>query len=238
MTIAIDGPAGAGKSTVARGAARQLGYAYIDTGALYRSIALAALRAGVPPGDEASVTALLPRVALDVRYIDNTQHVYLDGEDVSEAIRDPKVSLATSCVSKYKAVRAFLLQTQRDLAHARDSILDGRDIGTVVLPNADVKVFLTAQPEERARRRWEEQKARGVTDPFETVLAEVLARDAQDMNRAESPLRPAPDSVLLDTTNMDLDESVQALLAIIAQHHSIPWLPLGGAPAAAGERVK
>ena len=223
MTIAIDGPAGAGKSTVARGAAQALGYAYIDTGALYRAVALAALRAGVSSGDEAAVSALLPQIELGVDYDSSgAQHVYLGGMDVSADIRAPEVSMATSDVSKYKAVRAFLLQLQRDLAYARDSILDGRDIGTVVLPNADVKVFLTAQPEERARRRWEEQKARGIGDPYEKVLAEVLARDGQDMSRAEAPLRPADDSTLLDTTGMDLGESIQALLNIIKTKEGCP----------------
>jgi len=215
MTIAIDGPAGAGKSTIARAAAQALGYTYIDTGAMFRAVALAVLRAGISPHDEAAATALLPGVVLNVRYIEGAQQVYLGGEDVSAAIRAPDVTMATSEVSKYKAVRLFLLQKQRDLACAQDSILDGRDIGTVVLPDADIKIYLTADPKERAHRRWEEQKAKGMNDPYEKVLAEVLARDDKDMNRAEAPLRPAEDSILLDTTHMSVEESTQALLDII-----------------------
>jgi len=200
--IAIDGPAGAGKSTVARGAARCLGYAYIDTGALYRGIGVSVMRLGIDPKDKAAVADSLP--------------VPIDATD---AIRTPEASLAASDVAAVPEVRAFLLQKQRDLAHAQNSILDGRDIGTVVLPNADVKIFLTAKPEERARRRWQQQKSKGVTDPYEKVLAEVLARDAQDMNRAQAPLRPAEDSVLLDTTGMTVAQSVQALLDIIKSHN-------------------
>ena len=215
MTIAIDGPAGAGKSTIARGAAQALGYAYIDTGALYRSVALAILRAGISTDDELAVEAFLPQVALAVRFVDGAQCVFLGQEDVSEAIRAPVVSMATSDTSKYRAVRAFLMQTQRDLAYAQDSILDGRDIGTVVLPAADVKIYLTADPKERARRRWQEQKARGIDDSYDKVLAEVLTRDEQDMNRTESPLSPAEDSILLDNTGMDVEQSVCALLHII-----------------------
>ena len=198
MTIAIDGPAGAGKSTIARAAAQALGYTYIDTGALYRGIGVSVMRLGIDTKDRAAVAACLP-VPIDT----------------TDAIRTPEASLAASDVAAVPEVRAFLLQKQRDLAYAQDSILDGRDIGTVVLPDADVKIFLTAQPEERARRRWLEQKARGVEDPYEKVLGEVLARDAQDMNRAEAPLRPAGDSILLDTTGMDIEQSVRALLEII-----------------------
>lgn len=215
MTIAIDGPAGAGKSSIARRAAELLGFAYIDTGALYRSVALAVLRAGISTQDEAAVEALLPHVVLDVQYIGGEQHVLLSGEDVSDAIREPEVSMATSDTSKFRAVRAFLLQLQRDLAAAQDSILDGRDIGTVVLPDADLKIFLTAAPEERARRRWKQQQDKGINQPYEAVLAEVLARDDQDMNRANAPLRPSEDSVTLDNTGMVLEESVQALLHMI-----------------------
>ena len=202
MTIAIDGPAGAGKSTIARAAAQALGYAYIDTGAMYRGIGVSVMRLRIDTKDKAAVAACLPVP------IDTTQ-----------AIRTPEASLAASDVAAIPEVRAFLLQKQRDLAHAQNSILDGRDIGTVVLPNADVKIFLTAKPEERARRRWQQQKSKGVTDPYEKVLAEVLARDAQDMNRAQAPLRPAEDSVLLDTTGMTVAQSVQALLDIIKSHN-------------------
>ncbi|MCL1951306.1 MAG: (d)CMP kinase [Oscillospiraceae bacterium] len=199
MIVAIDGPAGAGKSTVARGAARALGYTYIDTGALYRGIGVSVMRLGVDTKDKEAVAACLP-VPIDA----------------TEAIRTPEASMAASDVGAVPAVRAYLLEVQRDMARRADNcILDGRDIGTVVLPNADVKVFLTARPGERARRRWEEQKAKGVADPYEKVLAEVLARDEQDSSRAAAPLRPAEDSILLDTTDMGLDESIQALLTII-----------------------
>ena len=196
MIIAIDGPAGAGKSTVARGAARALGYTYIDTGALYRGIGVSVMRLGIDTKDREAVAACLP-VPIDT----------------TEAIRTPEASMAASDVAAIPAVRAYLLEMQRDMARrAENCILDGRDIGTVVLPGADVKVFLTAKPEERARRRWLELQAKGADEPYEKVLAEVLTRDDQDMNRAEAPLRPAEDSILLDTTGMNLDESVRALL--------------------------
>jgi len=203
MIIAIDGPAGAGKSSVARAAARALGYAYIDTGALYRGIGVSVMRLGIDTKDREAVAACLP-VPIDT----------------TEAIRSPEASMAASDMGAIPAVRAFLLETQRDMARAGDCILDGRDIGTVVLPDADVKVFLTAKPEERARRRWEEQRAKGVEDSFEKVLAGVLARDDQDMNRAAAPLRPARDSILLDTSDLDLDGSVLALMKIIQSKES------------------
>jgi len=198
MIIAIDGPAGAGKSTVARGAAQRLGYSYIDTGALYRGIGVSVLRLGVDMKDRAAIAACLPVPIAD-----------------SDAIRTPEASVAASDVALVPEVRAYLLEVQRDMARRGDCVLDGRDIGTVVLPDADIKIFLTAKPEERARRRWEDQKARGIGDPYAQVLAEVLARDEKDMNRAEAPLRPAADSILLDTTDMDLEQSIQALLDII-----------------------
>jgi len=198
MIIAIDGPAGAGKSTVARGAAQALGYTYIDTGALYRGIGVSVMRLGIDTKDKEAVAACLP--------------VFIDDTD---AIRTPEASMAASDVGLVPEVRAYLLEAQRGMARRGNCILDGRDIGTVVLPDADIKIFLTAKPEERARRRWEDLKARGIGDPYEKVLAEVLARDGKDMNRAEAPLRPAADSILLDTTDMNLDESVQALLNII-----------------------
>jgi len=205
MIIAIDGPAGAGKSTVARAAARELGYTYIDTGALYRGIGVSVMGLGIDTKDREAVAACLP-VPIDT----------------TGAIRTPEASLAASDMGANPAVRAFLLEVQRDMARKGNCVLDGRDIGTVVLPNADVKIFLTAQPEERARRRWEELKAKGVGDPYGKVLAEVLARDDQDMNRAAAPLRPAPDSILLDTTGMDLEHSIQALLNIIQAKEDRP----------------
>jgi len=217
MTIAIDGPSGAGKSTIARQAAQRLGFAYIDTGALYRAIGLAAMRAGTCTKDEQAIAACLPNLALSVQYLGGIQHVFLGDEDVSEKIRSPKASLAASDVGKVPAVRDYLLELQRNLAYAQDSILDGRDIGTVVLPQADVKIFLTASAEERARRRWHQLKESGTDEPYEKVLAEVIARDEQDMNRAIAPLKPAKDSITLDTTNMTLEESVNAVTSIIQE---------------------
>jgi len=212
MMIAIDGPSGAGKSTVARMAATQLGFAYIDTGALYRTIGVAVMRAGANTKDEAAVTACLPALDLRVKYIQGEQRVFLGEEDVSEEIRTPAASLAASDVGKVPAVRDYLLQLQRDLANAQPSILDGRDIGTVVLPHADVKIYLTASAQERAERRWLQLKENGVDEPLEKVLAEVIARDDQDMNRPIAPLKQADDAVLLDTTGMGLEQSVQAVI--------------------------
>ena len=209
MTIAIDGPAGAGKSTVAREAARRLGYTYIDTGAMYRGIGVSVMRLGIDTKDRAAVAACLP---VEI--------------DTTEAIRTPEASLAASDVAAIPEVRAYLLEIQREMARREgDCILDGRDIGTVVLPGADVKIFLTAAPEARARRRWEELKAKGIDDPYEKVLAEVLARDGQDMNRAAAPLKPAPDSILLDTTGMNLEESIRTLLDIIICRGGCPQPP-------------
>jgi cytidylate kinase len=215
MTVAIDGPAGAGKSAVARGAARALGFVHIDTGALYRSVALAVLRAGAPTGDGAAVAACLPGIALDVRFAEGAQHVSVNGEDVTGAIRTPEVSMATSDVSAHPCVRAFLLELQRGLARERDCILDGRDIGTVVLPQAEVKIFLTATPGERARRRWLELRAKGMEESYEKVLAEVLARDEQDSSRGAAPLKQAWDALLLDSTGMNEAQTAQAVIEII-----------------------
>ncbi|MDR3313242.1 MAG: (d)CMP kinase [Oscillospiraceae bacterium] len=215
INVAIDGPSGAGKSTAARLAAAKLGFLYVDTGALYRCLALAALRAGLPPTDAAAVEALLPRVALELRFVEGVQHVFLGEEDVSEAIRTPEASLATSAVSAQPAVRAFLLERQRALAKAQNCILDGRDIGTVVLPGAQVKIFLTASPEERAARRHAELQKKGNTDSYEKVLEELIRRDEQDSGRAIAPLKPAPGSILLDSTGKTLEQVVDAIVQLI-----------------------
>ena len=214
MIIAIDGPAVSGKSSVARMAARRLRLAYIDTGALYRAVGLAVLRRGLSPKNKTHVESCLP-VHLKVRYIDDEQHVFLDGEDVSEAIRGPEASMASSDVAKVPAVRDFLLELQRSLARAQSCIVDGRDIGTVVLPNADIKIFLTASAEERARRRHAQYQEKGLSDTYEEVLAAVTARDEQDMNRAIAPLKPAEDSIKLDSTGLEFEETVQAVIDII-----------------------
>ncbi len=212
INIAIDGPSGAGKSSCARLAAAKLGFIYVDTGALYRSLALAVLRAGLPLDDESAVRTLLPSLRLELGFVGNVQHVFLNGEDVSEEIRDPKVSRAVSAVARQSAVREHLLDMQREIAARQNCILDGRDIGTVVLPDAQLKIFLTASPEERARRRYAELQAKGNTDPYEKVLAEINQRDAQDAGREIAPLAPAPDSRHLDSTGLTPEETVGVIV--------------------------
>lgn len=215
ISVAIDGPAGAGKSSLAKRLAKELGYLYVDTGAMYRAIALHVLRAGADPKDGAAVEALLPSIDLRLATIDGTQHVYLGGEDVSEAIRTPEVSMSASAVSSHPPVRAFLLEQQRGMAKTQNVLMDGRDIGTVVLPNATVKIFLTASPEARALRRWKENQEKGITDSYETVLADVQQRDYQDTHRAAAPLRQAEDAVLVDTSALDFDQSFEAMKRVI-----------------------
>lgn len=215
ISVAIDGPSGAGKSTLAKRLAKELGYLYVDTGAMYRSIGLYVLRQGVDPKDEAAVTALLPQIQIELRYVDGAQRVLLCGEDVSEAIRAENVGMATSAVSAHPPVRAFLLELQRGMARTHDILMDGRDIGTVILPNASVKIFLTASAEARATRRFRELQEKGVDTDFETVLEDIRRRDYQDSHRATAPLRQAEDAVLVDTSEMDLEESFQALKSLI-----------------------
>lgn len=216
ISIAIDGPSGAGKSTIARAVASRRGFLYIDTGALYRAVGLYALRHGVDPGDEARVRALLGEMELSLRHdAEGKQHVLLCGEDVSEDIRTSAVSLAASAVAAMPAVREFLLECQRSLAREHDVVMDGRDIGTFILPKAQIKIFLTASSADRARRRFDELRARGEDITYEQVLADVEARDAQDEQRAVRPLRPAPDAVTVDTTGNTLEESIQLLDVLI-----------------------
>ncbi len=211
--IAIDGPSGAGKSTLAKRLARELGFLYVDTGAIYRTVGLAALRQGVAPGDEAGVLPLLPTLVITTAYApDGLQHMYLSGEDVTEAIRQHAVSDAASQVSAIPGVRDFLLEMQRRFALENNVIMDGRDIGTVVLPEAALKVFLTAQPEVRARRRYEELLARGQQAEYDTVLQDVRDRDWRDSHRAVAPLKQAQDAVVVDTTGLDLEGSFGALM--------------------------
>lgn len=217
-SIAIDGPAGAGKSTLARQAARKLGFLYVDTGAIYRTVALKALRVGVDPADADQVTPLLDQLDIRMDYgPDGEQRMFLDGENVSQAIREHQVSGLASKVSAIPAVRVFLLDFQRKQARENNVLMDGRDIGTVVLPDADVKIFLTAAAESRARRRLLELEQRGQAADFETVLRDIVQRDEQDRNRSIAPLRQAEDAVLLDTTNLNLEESLQAMLSIIKE---------------------
>ena len=218
FSIAIDGPSGAGKSSVARAVAEKLGAMYLDTGAMYRAIGLYASRQGADLHDEAAVAALLPQIRLDIRLVDGTQHVYLNGEDVSEAIRAEAIGMAASAVSAHGAVRAFLLETQRSLAAGQNVLMDGRDIGTVVLPHATVKIFLTASPEARARRRCLELRQKGKDADYETVLADIRRRDEQDTNRPIAPLRQAEDAIRIDTSEIDFDQSFELLKRTIREH--------------------
>ena len=216
VSVAIDGPAGAGKSTLARRLAAEMGYIYVDTGAMFRTIGLYALRAGKDPKDNEAVNALLPEIELHFAFIDGEQHVYLKEEDVSTAIRTEEVGMAASAVGANPAVRAFLLGMQRDMAKKQDVLMDGRDIGTVVLPDATVKIFLTASPEARAARRWKEYQEKGVNTPYEEVLADVKQRDYQDTHREAAPLKQAEDAVLLDTSELNFEQSFEAMKQIIA----------------------
>ena len=218
ISVAIDGPAGAGKSTIARQAAKTLGFVYVDTGALYRSISLYMLRHQVDISDEAAVIAALPAVSVELVFREGQQHVLLCGEDVSEAIRTPEVSMATSKVSAIGAVRSFLLNLQKEMAEKNNIIMDGRDIGTVVLPNAQVKLFLTASAEERAKRRFRELQEKQVEITFGEVLADIEARDYQDCHRVVAPLKQAEDAELLDTSDLTLEESIEAVTKRITDY--------------------
>lgn len=217
INVAIDGPAGAGKSTIAKAAAKALGYIYVDTGALYRTVALGAVRAGVLESDD-GIAALLPNLRVELKFVDGSQHVYLNGEDVSDLIRTPEISMGASKVSAVPAVRAFLLDLQRDLAKKNNVIMDGRDIATVVLPNAQVKIFLSATPECRARRRYKELVEKGQTVTYEEVLADVNRRDYQDSHREIAPLKPSADSIMADTSELDLQQSTDLIINIIREH--------------------
>lgn len=217
INIAIDGPAGAGKSTVAKGVAAKLGYIYVDTGALYRAIGVYALRAGVDTKDGDGVSALLPEINVELKFISGVQHVFLNGEDVSVEIRTPDASMAASNVSAIPSVRSFLFDLQRNIASKNDCIMDGRDIGTVVLPNAQVKIFLTADPEERAMRRYKELIVKDPDVKYDDVLADLKVRDYQDSHREIAPLKPAEDSVVYNTTGNSLEESVEKVISIIKE---------------------
>ena len=215
--VAIDGPSGAGKSSLARRCAAELGLLYVDTGAIYRTVGLAALRRGVDPKKEEAVAAILPELEIGMGYEDGEQRMYLNGEDVSREIRMPEISMYASDVSAHAAVRSFLLEMQRKLARENCVIMDGRDIGTVVLPEAKLKIYLTASPEARAERRMKELVAKGVEQPYEEVLRDIIQRDEQDMNREVAPLRQAEDAVLVDTTEIDFDQSFELLCGIIRE---------------------
>ena len=217
-SIAIDGPSGAGKSTLAKLLASELGYLYVDTGAIYRTVGLCAFRRGIAPEDRAGVVAMLGTFSLDLKHgEDGLQHMYLDGEDVSADIRRPEISMYASAVSALPEVREFLMEMQRGLARRQNVIMDGRDIGTVVLPDADLKLFLTASAEDRAQRRYAELREKGIATDFETVLADMATRDKNDASRAAAPLRQAEDAVLVDTTGNTLEESFQMLLKTVKE---------------------
>ena len=215
INVAIDGPAGAGKSTIARTAAKNLGYIYVDTGALYRAVGVYSLRHGFNTKNADTVAATLPDIQVELKFLGDIQHVFLNGEDVSEEIRTPDASMAASDVSAVPAVRQFLFDLQRDIAKQNNCIMDGRDIGTVVLPDAQVKIFLTASPEARAQRRYKELQEKGASDTYEAVLADLKQRDYNDSHRVVAPLKPAEDSVLVDTTALNLEKSVEKVISVI-----------------------
>jgi cytidylate kinase len=217
-SIAIDGPAGAGKSTMAKRLAQALGYVYVDTGAIYRTVGYHMNLMGIGPKDADGINRLIGDVNLDVTYdAQGTQHMILNGADVSDEIRTPEMSMIASTISAHKVVRDFLLDTQRDLAKAYNVVMDGRDIGTVVLPDADLKIYLTAAPEVRAQRRIAQYREQGQKVDERKILAEIIQRDEQDMNRPIAPLRRAKDAVLLDTSYLNVEETIARLLEIAAQ---------------------
>ena len=212
INVAIDGPGGAGKSTISKRAAKELGFLYVDTGALYRAVGLNAMRTGADLNDTESIEKSLDGISVDLKYENGEQAVLLNGENVSSLIRTPEASMAASAVSAVPKVRKFLFSLQQDIAAKNNCIMDGRDIGTVVLPNAQVKIFLTASPEERAMRRYKELVEKGENIEYENVLAELKQRDYNDSHRALAPLKPAEDSVLVDTTGLNLEESVEKII--------------------------
>lgn len=218
LSIAIDGPSGAGKSSLAKRCAKEFGFIYVDTGAIYRTVGLAALRADIDRKNEEAVVAILPELDIKMGYDESgLQRMYLNGEDVSDAIRMPEISICASDVSAHARVRLFLLEMQRKLAKENNVIMDGRDIGTVVLPEADLKIFLTAKAEARAHRRLLELKNKGVDASFEDVLKDIIYRDEQDSSRAAAPLKAAEDSVCVDTSEIDFEQSFELLSSIIVE---------------------
>ena len=215
IAIAIDGPAGAGKSTMARACAKALGYLYVDTGAIYRTVGYYMRLMGIGPKDKDGIARLIDEVNIEIQYEDGVQHMILNGKDVTDEIRTPEMSMYASGVSAQPCVRAFLLDMQRELARTQNVVMDGRDIGTVVLPDAQVKIFLTADVRVRAERRLAELQAKGEKTSLQKVLAEMQARDKQDSERAAAPLRQAKDAVLLDTSALTPEAAVDAILAIV-----------------------
>ncbi len=221
MKIALDGPSGAGKSTVAKALAKRLGIIYVDTGALYRTIGLYVKRSGVDKADRDGVIALLPQIDLNMQFIDGEQIITLNGERVGDNIRTGEIAMYASAVSAIPEVRAFLLSTQRDIASKNSVVMDGRDIGTVILPDAEVKVFMVASPEARAKRRYLELIAKGEDCSLESVLADIIERDKNDSTRKTAPCVPAPDAVIFDNSEYDVDGSVDKVIEIIKAKVSI-----------------
>jgi cytidylate kinase len=219
FAIAIDGPSGAGKSSLARKLAAEFKFIYVDTGAIYRTVGLAAYRAGVDRKDETAVAALLPKISITMGYNEaGEQRMYLDGEDVSSDIRLPEISICASDVAALPAVRSYLLEMQRKLAREHNVIMDGRDIGTVVLPDAELKIFLTASAEARAKRRLLELEAKGVPTDFAEVLKDIEYRDRQDSQRSAAPLKAADDAILVDTSDIDFQRSFEVLTELVVTH--------------------
>lgn len=217
IAIAIDGPAGAGKSTLARILAKELQYIYVDTGALYRAVGYAMLQKGISPSDAGSVVPNLTDLTVSLQFVDGEQQVLLNGENVSSCIRTPEVSMAASAVSAIPEVRRFLFDLQQNMAKTHNVIMDGRDIGTVVLPWAQVKIFLSASPEARAQRRYEELLQKGQTVTFEEVLKDMIERDYNDSHRAVAPLKPADDAISVDTSGNTLEQSIELLKSIVKE---------------------
>ncbi len=215
MQIAIDGPSGAGKSSIAKAVAARLGFVYVDTGALYRTVGYYVRSQGVTREDKEGIRKCLPAIRIEVRYEDGAQHVYLNGEDLGDKIREPEISMYASAVSAIPEVRAFLLDTQRDIAAKNSVIMDGRDIGTVILPNADVKIFMFASVQARAKRRTAELLSKGVDAKYEDVLREMEERDKNDREREIAPAVAAKDAILLDNSDMTIEENVRAVLDIV-----------------------
>ncbi len=217
VAVAIDGPAGAGKSTIARTAAAELGFIYIDTGALYRTIGLSCINKGIDCSDTEKVIPVLSQIKIDLKFIDGEQRMFLDDEDVSGLIRTEEVSMSASKVSAIPEVRAYLLELQRGFAKTNNVIMDGRDIGTVVLPGADVKIFLTASSESRAMRRFLQLKEKGIDGDYDSILQDIIKRDHNDMTRETAPLKAADDAVTIDTTELDLLQSIESVISVIKE---------------------
>lgn len=215
INVAIDGPAGAGKSTIAKKIAKELNYIYVDTGALYRAIAFFSLKNKANTKMEDEISLLLPKINLEIKFINNEQRVFLNGEDVSDLIRTPEISMGASNVSAHPSVRKFLLDLQKKIASENNIIMDGRDIGTVILPNADLKIFLTADAKERAKRRYDELTAKSMQVDYEIILKEIIERDENDSNRAVAPLKCADDAVKIDSTKMSILEVVDTIKTLI-----------------------